>query len=397
MEKIVAQICIIGSGPGGMSASLFLSKSKIPHVIVDKNIFPRDKVCGENLDGRVFHVLKRWNPEVIQEMFSKNILQKTHNFCIYLPKATVPIAFNPNSTPRLLGKRIDFDNFLFEKVKNSPYCQIIESELIQDYHFEGEKIVFEGRNLEIEADLGIVACGFQSGLLKNRPSEDELYFFHRVYYKNLLSDNNNEVQTYYFEKPVKTCLLICPLPNNEFNVEIGVSKEDYKKLKVRMEDLLEDLIASNKYLKQKFHTGVPLDKGKGVHLPITSNHQFFSDRNLLYVGASAFCVNPITGMGVGNAVTMGELAAKEVQKYIQMNDFSATATASYEKLARQKLKNVIRLNKLINFFFRHLKLTTPVLLLVVRSKSFLNVISRADLLSNFLKPWYYFTKSTKKS
>ena len=221
-----------------------------------------------------------------------------------------------------------------------------------------------------------------------------MYFFHRIYYKNLLTTSTNEVETYYFETPVKCCLLICPLPNNEFNVEIGISKLDYKSLKIRLEDLLDFYIQNNQKLKDKFKQGIALDKGKGVHLPITSNYQFFSDRNLIYVGASAFCVNPITGLGVGNALTMGEIAAKEVVKFLKNNDFSEKSTYSYEKAARKKLKNVIRLNAFINFFFRHLKYTTPVLMFFIKSKYFLKLISQADLLTNILKPSFYFRKST---
>ena len=59
MQKIITPICIVGGGPAGLVASLNLSKNKIHHVLIDKFTFPRDKVCGENFDGRVKHVLNR--------------------------------------------------------------------------------------------------------------------------------------------------------------------------------------------------------------------------------------------------------------------------------------------------------------------------------------------------
>jgi len=50
---IKTAICIIGAGPAGAITSLFLSKMKIPHVIIDAAEFPRDKVCGDGLDLKV--------------------------------------------------------------------------------------------------------------------------------------------------------------------------------------------------------------------------------------------------------------------------------------------------------------------------------------------------------
>ncbi|RLD16951.1 geranylgeranyl reductase, partial [candidate division KSB1 bacterium] len=42
-------VVIIGAGPGGTTTSHFLSKYKIPHIILDKAEFPRDKICGDGL------------------------------------------------------------------------------------------------------------------------------------------------------------------------------------------------------------------------------------------------------------------------------------------------------------------------------------------------------------
>jgi flavin-dependent dehydrogenase len=54
-----SDIVIIGAGPAGATASLFLAKEKIPHTIIDKAIFPRDKICGDALSGKVRPILKK--------------------------------------------------------------------------------------------------------------------------------------------------------------------------------------------------------------------------------------------------------------------------------------------------------------------------------------------------
>lgn len=392
MKSLNHKICVIGGGPAGTVTSLFLSKYQIPHLLVDKNTFPRDKVCGENMDGRVSAILNRIDPSLIQELKSKGLVKETRDFHIALPKGKVPISFSKESVPRLLSKRVDFDHFLFQKATSTEYCEVLQEESITDYHYSADKIVFQGKNHEITSDLGVVACGFQSGLLKGRKSGDQLFFFNRIYYKNNIGFPDNQVQTYYFDGPAKCCLLIVPLPNNEFNVDVGISKEEYKNLKMRLEDLLQLLIEQEPPLKDWFSTAEVVAKAKGIHTPIASQHKYFSERNIMYVGATAFCINPITGMGIGNSMAMAETAAAEIKELCLKNSFTAQDTYGYELRAKKRLKNVFVLNSLINLFFRNLKYTTPILLFIVKSRFFVKVLSTSSLLKNIRKPSFFLKR-----
>ncbi len=397
MNNVEAQVVIIGAGPGGITTSMFLSKYKIAHVLVDKKAFPRDKVCGENMDGRVPLTLKKIDPNVVEELKQARLIEETHDFSINLPKGKIPISFKKDSTPRMLSKRIDFDAFLFKRATTSEYCTLLNNQVLKDYRYEGDQIIFEGSSYEIKAKIAVIACGYQSKLLKNRKADKQIYFFNRFYYRNAVGFANNQVQTYYFESPVNCCLLIVPLPNNEFNIELGIDKEDYKKNKVRLEVLLDQLIAQNKELRNWFSTGVEIDKQRGVHLPISSSKKYFSDPNILYVGTSSFCVNPITGMGIGNAMVMGEVASIEIKNYVSSPNFSPNDTKSYRLKAKKRLRNVFILNAVINFFFRYLKYTTPILMVMVRSKYLQSILSHTELLQNVSKPGFYLKKLFNRS
>src|SRR5689334_2459908 len=63
-------VLIAGAGPAGTSLSMFLSAKKIPHLIIDKAIFPRDKVCGDALSGKVLDVMKKLDKNFPAEMNS---------------------------------------------------------------------------------------------------------------------------------------------------------------------------------------------------------------------------------------------------------------------------------------------------------------------------------------
>ena len=52
-------VCVLGAGPGGSTAALHLANKGIPSVLIDKAAFPRDKVCGDALSGKVVRELGR--------------------------------------------------------------------------------------------------------------------------------------------------------------------------------------------------------------------------------------------------------------------------------------------------------------------------------------------------
>ena len=47
-----SRICILGAGPAGLAAGIRLSQLGLPFTIIDKEHFPRDKVCGDGLSGK---------------------------------------------------------------------------------------------------------------------------------------------------------------------------------------------------------------------------------------------------------------------------------------------------------------------------------------------------------
>ena len=62
---IETDVCIVGAGPGGAAAALKLSYLGIPCLILDKATFPRDKVCGDTVSGKVTTLLGRLDPAML--------------------------------------------------------------------------------------------------------------------------------------------------------------------------------------------------------------------------------------------------------------------------------------------------------------------------------------------
>ena len=50
---------IVGAGPGGATAAAVLARAGLRPLLLDKDTFPRDKICGDAISGKSVDVMKR--------------------------------------------------------------------------------------------------------------------------------------------------------------------------------------------------------------------------------------------------------------------------------------------------------------------------------------------------
>jgi flavin-dependent dehydrogenase len=72
---IQTDICVLGAGPGGVAAALKLAKLGIPCTLIDKAIFPRDKICGDAISGKVVYAFNRIDKDIFKNFQENNTLR----------------------------------------------------------------------------------------------------------------------------------------------------------------------------------------------------------------------------------------------------------------------------------------------------------------------------------
>ena len=125
MQQMATDVCILGAGPGGAAAALFLAKEGIPCIVVDKAEFPRDKVCGDALSGKVVEILNRYDRSLVERL-SRDAQQLNCWGVTFvapnLEELSIPFRNKPKDpeqaramAPGFIIKRIHFDNFMVDE------------------------------------------------------------------------------------------------------------------------------------------------------------------------------------------------------------------------------------------------------------------------------------------
>ncbi|MFI5221645.1 MAG: NAD(P)/FAD-dependent oxidoreductase, partial [Bacteroidia bacterium] len=123
-EVISFDVIILGAGPAGSTAVLALKNSNLKVAVIEKEIFPRDKICGDAVSSVVKRVLRQIDPELETQL--EQLEEK-----VYISKAKL---FSPEfrslefhfSRKGHCIKRMIFDNWLFEKAKQNKNVEFFQ-------------------------------------------------------------------------------------------------------------------------------------------------------------------------------------------------------------------------------------------------------------------------------
>ncbi|MBN1407267.1 MAG: FAD-dependent oxidoreductase, partial [Calditrichaceae bacterium] len=51
-EDLIYDVIIVGSGPAGSGAALYAHRHGLKFILLEKEKFPRDKICGDAISGK---------------------------------------------------------------------------------------------------------------------------------------------------------------------------------------------------------------------------------------------------------------------------------------------------------------------------------------------------------
>jgi geranylgeranyl reductase family protein len=407
---LISKVGIIGAGPAGAAAALQLNQLGIDCVVVDKAVFPRDKICGDGLSGKVITCLNRIDPEIALRLQQASFKLNSWGVSFVSPnRQELEIGYRPDYNAKdsshkkspigYVCKRLDFDNFLVEEMKRCAHIKLMQGVSVEQYTLETDGYLITGTGgFQLKCDLLIVANGAHSSFTKDIAKirmEPKYYAAGlRAYYKNVTGTNaDNFIELHFIKKMLPGYFWIFPLPNGEANVGVGMLSDTVRRKKVNLKNELQDIIENDPIIKERFKDATLIGSVEGYGLPLGGKQRVISGERYLLTGDAAFLIDPFTGEGIGNALYTGRIAANHVAKALEQNDFSAAALAAYDtevyRVMGPELNISHRLQKLVKYSW----LFNLLVKISIRNKQVKELLScmfyEVDLRKKLAKPSFY--------
>lgn len=329
MSSMHAPVLILGGGPGGCSAALQLAKRGVEAVLVEKAVFPRDKVCGDALSGKVMRTLERLAPELVDRVKIDAHRMPSWGVTFVAPGGkALRVPFSRETgigeAPGSILPRLDFDDILFQRVKTAPGISVLEGTAAKAFERskDGWLVALEGvdrssmtdQRTSITTPLILDASGANSHFARHVAGLGMEPRHHaagvRAYYSNVKGlDADGFIELIFLKELLPGYLWVFPLPNGRANVGLGLRSDVVRKRKADLKKLLLKLLAEHPSLKERFADATLEGPVQGMGLPLASKRRPLSGDGYLLIGDAGHLIDPFTGEGISHAMISGMHAA----------------------------------------------------------------------------------------
>ncbi len=339
---------IVGAGPGGCSAAGHLAQQGKKVLLIDKAIFPRNKICGDAVGGKSLSIVKSLG---VKERLEQTPHLRVTGIIFSSPnQARVRIPLPEEDVEKLEAgyvlPRIQFDWLLFERVqklvKDAGGSIIQDGEVREIIHNEeednsviGVEVRIGGREGEMRkffAPWTVGSGGYQCPVMRNVLKEvhkediiDKKHYCgsYREYWTGIKEcpAKTGDIEIHLVDGINPGYFWIFPTgAEGEANVGIGMVLSHLSKRKDKLKAMQSNIIANHPMFKERFAEAEIVEGGgAGWQLPFGSprkNAKLQPRRNfsngVLLVGDAASLVDPASGEGIGNALISGKIAAKHI-------------------------------------------------------------------------------------
>jgi geranylgeranyl reductase family protein len=354
-DVIKTDVCIVGSGPAGAATSLMLSKLKIPHCIIDKATFPRDKTCGDGLILYAYKSLKSLG--LLDEFLSDARFLHSKKINLHV-KDNLRVQFKETETRDMVisyAKRMDFDHFLVSHLDDE-YAHQEFGNGVKSLQEQSDGVLVKLKDgKQILANIVVGADGAQSivsrKLAENKIDRSLMSTFVSAYFEgvsNMPVGNDAEVRIVYNKMPL--FFYIFPLADGQVNVSLGGRADYIQQHNLNLIDEIESIISNHPKVQYKFTQAKKVSSWRGWTIPFHFGNHKLSGNRFLLVGDAAGLANAFYKEGVGTGMMSGIIAAKNIEQCLKAQNFSEAAFKSYESDLEKEF------GKLLKFSHRALRI-----------------------------------------
>jgi geranylgeranyl reductase family protein len=339
---------IVGGGPGGSTCATVLGKMGHKVLVLDKAKFPRDKICGDGITGKSRGFIQKLG--LIDEMEENGAIYD--GIEVIWPRGSRTLIKSDGGYYSYVCKRQIFDNILFQnakKVSDTKEEFAVTDMIVEDGKVVGVKAtdLSDKSSHEFRAKIVVGADGANS-VVATKLGLNKFDASHRIsairaYYKNVKNVDKN-LEIFFFEKSMPGYFWIFPLPNGQANIGIGMNVKDMQKKKISLQKIMEDEIANNPAIKDRFDGAELVSDIKAWTLPTADAFRKNYGDGFVLIGDASSLIDPMSGEGIGNAMMSANIAAEVIDDALKKNDFSSNQMKNYYDLLWKKIGQEVKTN-----------------------------------------------------
>lgn len=335
-------VSIIGGGLAGLSLAIILSKKGYKVLLLEKENYPFQKVCGEFLSNESKKFLQS-----LEVDFNKLNLPEIRRLKVSSPEGKY---FEHDLDLGGFGiSRYFLDNHLKEiAIKNG--VDLKENCKVENIEFKNVNHLLSTSKGIFESKICCGAFGKKSNidvkLKRSFLSFKRLNNYVGVKYHVKLNNPDNLISLHNFEGGY------CGLSNIEDNKSCLCYLTTAKKLKKSgsIENLEKEVLSKNKFLQNIFENCEKLTP------PITISQISFSKKNIvenhiLFIGDAAGMITPLCGNGMSMALRSSVLVSSLIEMYLENNISRSEMEISYLKSWKNEFSKRLATGRIVQQFF----------------------------------------------
>lgn len=299
-------VIIVGGGLAGLTSAIHLSTRKKRVLLIEKNEYPKHKVCGEYISNEVLPYLNSLGINPINEGAKQITKVQISTTKSNLIKGELPLGGFGMS-------RYFLDNLLVKKARLNGVK--ILKDTVDSIHFKKDSFTITTKSSGVfQSKITIGAFGKRSSLdqkMKRKFIQKKSpYLAVKIHVKGVFPENL--VALHNFKGGYCG---VSKVENNAINVCYITEYRSFKKHK-NITDFQEQVVFKNKHLRKIFKESSPV-----FEKPLTISQVSFQTKNpvedhIIMCGDTAGMIHPLCGNGMGMAISSAKLASTRILQFL---------------------------------------------------------------------------------
>lgn len=341
------QVIVVGAGPAGSTAAFYLAKAGVDVLLVDKETWPRNKVCGDAylpaLNG-IFHdmgIYEEMKQEVAAECVKMNMIDPHENLTQF--------ALDPSW---LIPRRIGDDIIRRGAVRaGADFIENFEVKelIVRRGVVKGIRAWYNGAEVSMEADTVVIADGSHSTLSRQLGLfvEDETLckYGARGYFDNVEGLDPNTVNQIFLPASLPgythspAYIWVNQLYGEEKKACVGICVPEYlfRQIDMSFDEIYEFWATQTKYGQKFMKNATVIKPLTGWRLPACRSLNKCYAAGAVCIGDSINMPECASHYGITPAMFAAQVVGEVLPGILEKGDYSEEAFSVFQNAINEKI------------------------------------------------------------